>query len=84
MRCERPGLPFSLGVAGLMQAWPMPRSSTCQRKPILGLGAVVGLDHLNGERELLGDVVEEPDRGALVGFWGRCAERAAGCSPRWR
>ena len=32
----------------------------------LELGAVVGLDALDLERELLEHVVDEPDRGALV------------------
>jgi hypothetical protein len=35
----------------------------------LELGAVVGLDDLDPERELLEDVVEELDRGLLVVAW---------------
>ena len=44
----------------------MPRSRTCQWKRALELGAVVGLDDLDRERELLEDVVDELDRGLLV------------------
>ena len=44
----------------------MPRSRRCQWKRALELGAVVGLDDLDPERELLEDVVEELDRGLLV------------------
>lgn len=46
MRWDLSILLLSLGVAGLMQACWMPRSSTCQQNPDRGLGAVVGLDRL--------------------------------------
>ena len=46
----------------------MPRLSTCQPKPVRGLGAVVGLDDLDLEREPLRDVVYERDCCALVGL----------------
>ena len=49
----------------------------------LELGAVVGLDGLDLERELLEDVVQELDRGLLVVLVGRRAARAGGCSRRW-
>ena len=44
----------------------MPRSKTCQWKPVRGLGAVVCLDGLDPEREPLEEVVEELDGGGLV------------------
>lgn len=46
----------------------MPRSRTCQWKPVREFGAVVSLDDFDGEREPLGDAVKELDRSALVGF----------------
>ena len=44
----------------------MPRSEHVPVELRLELGAVVGLDHLDAERQLLQDVVEELDRGLLV------------------
>lgn len=66
MRRDLSTLPFSLGVAGIMQVWRMPRSRTCQQKPVRGLGTVVCMDRLSPERQPLQHVVRELDGGLLV------------------
>ena len=52
----------------VLLTWPMPASCSCQPKPVWNSAPLSVRGPLDGERRPPGDVVEEPDRGALVGF----------------
>ncbi len=65
--------PFDLAVeAGCGRRDVDVADASVEEVPVEGaleLGAVVGLDDLDPERELLEDVVDELDRGLLVVAW---------------
>src|SRR6266545_315858 len=66
MRWLRSTLPFSLGVAGLMYTWSMPRSSTCQWKAAWNSEPLSVRVRSTWQRQLLEHVVDELDRALLT------------------